>query len=66
LPTNSVRSPEAEYISLSTALHNVIPMMDLLSELKEKGFEVQNKPTVHCKLFKDNSGVLEFARVAKY
>jgi Reverse transcriptase (RNA-dependent DNA polymerase) len=40
---------EAEYISLSTALRDVIPMMDLLSELKEKGFEVQNKPTVHCK-----------------
>jgi hypothetical protein len=27
---------------------------------------VQNKPTVHCKLFEDNSGTLEFARLAKY
>jgi hypothetical protein len=41
-------------------------MMDLLIELKEMGYDVITKPTVHCKLFEDNSGALEFARVAKY
>jgi hypothetical protein len=44
---------------------NIIPMMDLLNEMKERGHDVQLHPTVHCKLFEDNSGALEFARVAK-
>jgi hypothetical protein len=30
------------------------------------GYDVETKPTVHCKLFKDNSGALEQAHVAKY
>jgi hypothetical protein len=40
--------------------------MDLLAEMSDKGFQVQSKPTVHCKLFEDDSGALEQARVAKY
>jgi hypothetical protein len=62
----ALSTSEAEYIALSTALRDVIPMMDLLNELKEMGHDVQSHPTVHCKLFEDNSGALEFARVAKY
>jgi Reverse transcriptase (RNA-dependent DNA polymerase) len=62
----ALSTSEAEYIALSTALHDVIPMMDLLNEMKEMGHDVQSHPTVHCKLFEDNSGALEFARVAKY
>jgi Reverse transcriptase (RNA-dependent DNA polymerase) len=62
----ALSTAEAEYIALSTALRDVIPMMDLLTEMKERGFDVQSKPTVHCKLFEDNSGALEQARVAKY
>jgi hypothetical protein len=34
--------------------------------MKEIGFEVQVQPTVHCKLFEDNSGALKQALVAKY
>jgi hypothetical protein len=62
----ALSTSEAEYIALSTALRDVIPMMDLLKELKEMGHDVQSHPTVHCKLFEDNSGALEFAKVAKY
>jgi hypothetical protein len=62
----ALSTAEAEYISLSTALRDVIPMMDLLAKMSDKGFQVQSKPTVHCKLFEDNSGALEQARVAKY
>jgi hypothetical protein len=40
--------------------------MDLLREMEEMGFDVQVQPMVHCKLFEDNVGVLEQARVAKY
>jgi hypothetical protein len=59
----ALSTTEAKYIALSTALRNVIPMMDQLSELKDNSYDVQNKPTVHCKLFEDNLGVLEFAQV---
>jgi Reverse transcriptase (RNA-dependent DNA polymerase) len=62
----ALSTAEAEYIALSTALRDVIPMMDLLKEMKEMGYNVQTHPTVHCKLFEDNSGALEQARVAKY
>jgi hypothetical protein len=49
----ALSTAEAKYISLSTALRDVIPMMDLLAEMSDKGFQVQSKPTVHCKLFED-------------
>jgi hypothetical protein len=62
----ALSTAEAEYITLFTTLCDVIPMMDLLTEMKETGHDVQTKPMVHCKLFKDNSGALEQARVAKY
>ena len=40
--------------------------MGLLKEIKQQGFEVQiNPPSVHCKVFKDNSGALEMARLPK-
>jgi Reverse transcriptase (RNA-dependent DNA polymerase) len=47
LIANGVQS-QPEYLALSTALRDVIPKVDLLSELR---FDMQNKPTVHCKLF---------------
>jgi len=62
----ALSTSEAEYIALSTALRDVIPLMDLLTEMKGLGQDVENTPTVRCKLFEDNSGALEQARVAKY
>ena len=62
----ALSTAEAEYIALSTALREVSPMMDLLSEMKEMGYDVETEPKVHCKLFEDNSGALEQAHVAKY
>jgi hypothetical protein len=54
----ALSTAEAEYIALSTVLRDVVPMMDLLTEMKEMGYDVQDKPTMHCKLFEDNSGTL--------
>jgi hypothetical protein len=54
---------ESEYVSLSTALRQVIPLMGLLREMKEHG--VINKlycPKVFCKAFEDSSGALVLAR----
>ena len=57
---------EAEYISLSVALRQVIPVMDLLEEMRAQGIvPEQHIPHVFCKVFEDNSGALEMARTPK-
>jgi hypothetical protein len=51
---------------MSMALHDVIPIMDLMNEIRERNFKVIcTQPTVYCKVFKDNSGALELAGLPK-
>ena len=51
---------------MSQALRDVIPVMNLIQEMKEKGFQVICvQPNVYCKVFEDNSGALELARLPK-
>ena len=55
---------ESEYIGLSYALRDTIPIMNMLQEMSNHGIEVNNnKPTVTCNGFEDNSGTLEMAKV---
>ena len=62
----ALSTTEAEYIALSTALREVIPLIDLLQELlRRTSLEPLTQPTVHCKVFEDNSGALELATVPK-
>ena len=62
----ALSSTESEYYSLSTAIREVIPIMELAKEMKEHGFDVgTTEPKVHCKVFEDNSGALEIATVHK-
>ena len=57
---------EAEYIAMSMALRDVIPIMSLVHEMREHGFDIIcNKPVIYCKIFEDNSGALELARLPK-
>lgn len=57
---------ECEYVSLSTALREVICIMQLLAEAAKMGIQdLKHLPTVHCKAFEDNSGALEMAKVPK-
>ena len=56
----------AEYIALSSALRNVIPIMELMDELKDRGYDlISTKPIIYCKAFKDKSGALEIMRLPK-
>ena len=58
---------EAEYTGLSYAQREVIPLMELLKEMKEKGFDVlDHKVKVHCIVFEDNSSAIEMAVVHKW
>lgn len=63
----SLSSTESEYNSLSYAHQDAIPIMELLKEMKQKGFAIAHtKAQMHCKVFEDNSGALEIVWVAKY
>ena len=62
----ALSTTEAEYIAMSQALRDVIPVMNLLQEMRERKFQVIcNEPYVYCKVFEDNSGALELARLPK-
>jgi hypothetical protein len=57
---------EAEYVALSQALREVMPISEILKELKEASFEYNTTiPMVHCKAFEDNTGAVEMARLPK-
>ena len=57
---------EAEYITLSTSLREVIPLMGLLTEARAHGLRIDKlPPKVHCTVFEDNSRALELARLPK-
>ncbi|KAL7474003.1 hypothetical protein ACHAW6_000506, partial [Cyclotella cf. meneghiniana] len=62
----ALSTTEAEYIALSQALCDVIPVMSLLSEMRERKFNIiSEQPRIFCKAFEDNSGALELARLPK-
>ncbi len=62
----ALSSTEAEYIAMSKAFHDVIPVMGLLPEMREHKFQVIcTKPCVYCKVFENNSGALELAWLPK-
>jgi hypothetical protein len=53
---------EAKHVPLSSALRQIIPVMDLLEEMKTRGIILdENTPKIFCKAFEDNSGALEMA-----
>jgi hypothetical protein len=62
----ALSTTKAEYIAMSQALRDVIPIMGLLQKMREQDFTVLcAKPHVYCKVFEDNSGALELARLPK-
>jgi Reverse transcriptase (RNA-dependent DNA polymerase) len=59
-------STEAEYVALSQALRDAIPMMGLLKEASDLGVPITSaKPTFRCTVFEDNAGCVELANVPK-
>ena len=63
----ALSSTESEYTGLSYALRETIPIMELLNEMQKHGFPVvKEKARVHCRVFEDNSGAIEMAKVHKF
>ena len=62
----ALSSTEAEYIALSQALREVIAITNLMKEAVKMGIRIgTTKSSVHCRLFEDNTGALELAKVPK-
>ena len=62
----ALSSCESEYYALSQALREVIPIMQLLREIHDRGITgMYIPPKVYCKAFEDNSGALHMATVHK-
>ena len=63
----AMSSTESEYVALSQAMREVLPMANMITELKENGFHFNDStPAVHCKAFQDNTGAIEMANVPKF
>ena len=63
----ALSTTEAEYIGMSKALQDTLPVLWILQEMKSLGFKVHAiKADVHCKVFQDNSGAIEIANNPKY
>ena len=51
----ALSTTEAEYIALSTALREVIHIMNSLNKLRERNFPIcSDVPKIKCKVFEDN------------
>jgi hypothetical protein len=62
----ALSTTEAEYIALSQAMREVLPIIWLMEEAKQLEVPVLNAtPKVRCKVFEDNAGVIEIATVPK-
>ncbi len=62
----ALSTAEAEYIALSSALREVIPLMTLLQEL-HLVFPVHiKKPNFHCKVHEDNQSCIKMAQSDKF
>jgi hypothetical protein len=62
----ALSTTEAEYIALSAALREVIPLIDLCIEAQQHGIPITTKPpTVYCQVFEDNTGAYELATTPK-
>ena len=61
----ALSSTESEYIALSTALRDVIPIKGLIEEINRAYKLMSSTPTINCILFEDNNGALELATAPK-
>ena len=58
----ALSTTESEYIALSSALREVIYVMNLLNEIHGRGFKLNtNVPDIKCTVFEDNHSFIEIA-----
>ena len=62
----ALSTAESEYIALSQAMREVIPLMNLLVEISCVFDVHMPKPQVHCKVFEDNRSCIAIAEANKF
>jgi hypothetical protein len=63
----ALSTTEAEYMALSMAMREMIPLVRLFEEAKKSGIDIDvNKAIVKCTVFEDNEGTAEIATVHKF
>ncbi|KAI2507330.1 hypothetical protein MHU86_7050 [Fragilaria crotonensis] len=66
LQTEIALSTESEYLAISTATREVLPLMELIQEMQENGCGLTaTTPQLHCRVFEDNTGAVELASSVK-
>jgi hypothetical protein len=64
--TIALSTTEAEYMALSMATRELIYLMNLIEELRNYGVDlIKNQPILQCKVFEDNAGAIELAKLPK-
>ncbi|KAI2511635.1 hypothetical protein MHU86_2701 [Fragilaria crotonensis] len=62
----ALSTTESEYLAISTATREVLPLMELVQEMQEHGCGLTaTTPRLHCRVFEDNSGAIELATSVK-
>ena len=62
----ALSTTEVEYVALSMAMREQLPLIQLLKEVVSHKVNAKLQPrTIHCKAFEDNSRALEMAEVPK-
>ena len=62
----ALSTTEVEYVALSMAMREQLPLLQLLKEVVAHKIDTNLQPTtIHCKAVEDNSGALEMEKVPK-
>ncbi|KAI2491170.1 G-protein coupled peptide receptor [Fragilaria crotonensis] len=62
----ALSTTESEYLAISTATREVLPLMELVQEMQDHGCGLTaTTPRLHCWVFEDNSGAIELATSVK-
>ena len=62
----ALSTTKAEFVALSAALREAIPLIDLIQEAQQRGVLIpKHKPKFFCRVFEDNSGTYELATTPK-
>lgn len=62
----ALSTTESEYLAISTATREVLPLMELIQEMQNHGCGLTaTTPQLHCRVFEDNTGAVELASSVK-
>ena len=62
----ALSTAEAEYIALSSALRQVLPLMTMMEEINEVFPLLISNPNFFCKVHEDNQSCIKMATGAKF